>query len=53
MPPSDPLQPMPGESALSVEVGLIFFALGALVFLYVAFKLVREWRARRKSNQSS
>ncbi len=50
MPPSDPLQPMAGESALSVEVGLIFFALGALVFLYIVFKLVREWRAGRESD---
>ncbi|MFP4597283.1 MAG: hypothetical protein ACLFVJ_03465 [Persicimonas sp.] len=50
MPPTDPLQPLPGESALSVEVGLIVFALGALVFLYVAIKLVREWRAGRESD---
>ena len=41
------MPPLPGESPLSVEFGLIMLAVGALIFMYLIWKLVREYRARR------
>lgn len=47
MEPHDPLQPHAGEAAMSLEAGLVVLGIGVLIFVYLIFKLVREYRERK------
>lgn len=47
MDPHDPLQPHVGEAPMSLEVGLVILGIGVLIFAYLVFKLVREYRERK------
>ncbi|QDG50945.1 hypothetical protein FIV42_09425 [Persicimonas caeni] len=46
MEPDYTVNPGPGEAPLSLEFGLIVLGIGALIFVYLVFKLWREYRQR-------
>ena len=43
-PPKDPMLPQAGESALSLEFGLVMAAVGLAVFFFLIWRLVRQSR---------
>ncbi len=47
---SDSIKPHPGEAPLGPELGLIMLAIGALVFGYILYRLVREYRSRNRDD---
>ena len=49
--PDDPMQPGPGESPLTLELGLIVFAIGVVVFVIIVGKLVLEHRRRSDGDE--
>lgn len=52
MDPDYTVNPGPGEAPLSLEVGLIVFAIGALIFVYLIVKLWREYRQRKAQREA-
>lgn len=52
MNPDYTVQPGPGEAPLSLELGLIVFGIGALVFAYLVFKMWREYRRRKARREA-
>lgn len=42
--PTDPMLPQAGESALSLELGLVMAAIGLAIFFFVLWRLVRQSR---------
>lgn len=47
--PDQPMQPGPGETPLTLELGIIVFAVGVVVLAVIVGKLAWEWwRGRRQ-----
>lgn len=51
--PDEPMQPGPGEAPLTLELSLIVFGIGVLVFLIIVGKLVWEWRRGKSADRES
>lgn len=50
--PDDPMQPGPGESALTLELGVIVLAIGVVIFLVIVGKLAWEWRRSKHEDDT-
>jgi hypothetical protein len=46
------MQPGPGETALTLELGVVAFAVGLLVLFVIIGKLVWEWWRNRGEDES-